>query len=329
MDKVLSQAEIDTLLNAISSGEIDTEGYNVKASLTEIKKYDFRRPNKFTKDQLRTLHMIHENFARMLSNFLSGYLRSSITVNIVSVEQLTYEDFLVSIPSPTLLTIFEMNPLNGSAVMEYSPNFTFPILDLLFGGSGTKQNITRELTEIELSVMRKLNQRILENLAFCWVDLFKFTPRIDSLEINPQFNQIISPNETVAIITFLANISNNQALINLCLPFITLEGILSKLTAQYWFATQKFEDLAQVQDEYKKRLGRVSLDLTARFGEMDLSIRDFLQLREGDVITLDRLVGEDIELLVEGYFKYKIQPGISGQKLAVQVTEKIGGNINK
>ncbi|MBZ4686965.1 MAG: flagellar motor switch protein FliM [Clostridiales bacterium] len=323
MKEVLSQSEIDALLNALDSGEINAVDISKDPTTTDIKKYDFRRPNKFTKDQLRTLQMIHENFARMLSNFLSGYLRTTVSINIVSVDQLTYEDFLVSIPGTTLMTIFEMQPLTGSAVLECNHNFTFPIIDLLFGGSGKKMGKVRELTDIELGVLRKLNQRILENMAYAWGDVFKFTPKIESLETNPQFNQIISPNETVAIITFSSDIGENQGILNICLPFITLEGVISKLSAHFWFASHESGGPDKTQDKIKKRLSQVSLTLAAVCGETELTVRDFLQLSEGDVITLDKNIQDDMDLLVEGYPKYKIQPGVVGEKFAVQVTEKL------
>ena len=323
MKEVLSQSEIDALLTALDSGQIDAAEVGKKAATTDVKTYDFRRPNKFTKDQLRTLYMIHENFARMLSNFLSGYLRSTVSINIVSVDQLTYEDFLVSIPSPTLLTIFEMQPLSGTAVFECNYNFTFPIIDLLFGGPGTKISNIRELTDVELGVLRKLNKKILENMAYAWGDVLKFTPKIESLETNPQFNQIMSPNETVAIITFSSEVSDNQGIVNICLPFITLENVISKLSAHFWFASQESEGTAKTQDEISKRLGQVPLTIKAICGETDLTVRDFLQLSEGDVIKLDNKLQEDMHLLVEEYPKYKVQPGVVSEKLAVQVIEKI------
>jgi flagellar motor switch protein FliM len=255
----------------------------------------------------------------MLSNYLSGYLRTSVSINIISVDQLTYEDFLVSIPSPTLIAIFEMNPLTGNSVLNFNTNFTFPIIDLLFGGPGKKVNKIRDFTDIEIGVLKKLAQKILENMAFAWADVFEFTPKIESLETNPQFNQIISPNETVAIITLTSDINDNQGIINICLPFITLEKVVSKLTARYWFAGQEYDNHTSTQDEIKSRLGKVPLNLTAVCGEVDLTVGDFLELRVGDVIPLETKVEDDMELLVEDQPKYKVQSGVRNNKLAVQV----------
>ncbi len=323
MKEVLSQTEIDNLLNALASGELKADEVdNESTEKKEYKKYDFRRPNKFTKDQLRTLHMIHDNFARMLSNYLSGYLRTSVSISIISVDQLTYEDFLVSIPSPTLFTIFEMEPLIGNAVLNFNTNFTFPIIDLLFGGLGRKVNETRNFTDIEIRVLKKIIQKILDNMAFAWADVFEFNPKIENLESNPQFNQIISPNETVAIITLTSDITDNQGIINICLPFITLEKVVSKLTARYWFAGQEQDDYTSTKDEIKNRLDKVPLTLTAVCGKVDLTVRDFLELSVGDVIPLETGVEDDMNLLVENQPKYKVQPGMVGNKLAVQVMGK-------
>jgi len=322
LKEILSQSEIDSLINAINQGNEVSQQQEEQKDIV-AKKYDFRRPNKFTKEQIRTLYMIHENYSRITANFLSGYLRSSISMKIASVEQLTYEDFLVSIPSPTLLTIFQMPPLNGSAVMEFNSNFTLPVIDLLFGGIGRKISRVRELTEIEISVMRTMNQKMLDNFAFVWRDVIELEPAIESLETNPQFNQIIAPNETVAIITFSVTVAENSGTINLCLPYLTLEPVISSLTAQQWFAGQQFGGNDKEKEKYIENcLGKVKLNLSVNCGETHVSLREFLQLREGDVVLLDKHVGNDLDLTVEGYPKFKVQPGTIRNKLAMQITGK-------
>jgi flagellar motor switch protein FliM len=322
MDEALSQSEIDALINQLNSDDTVALELIKEETQTTAKNYNFRRPNKFTKDQLRTLFMINENFSRIISNYLSGYLRSTINIKIASVEQVTYEEFLVSIFCPTLLTIFQMNPLNGSAVLETSHNFTSPAIDLLFGGMGRNTNRAKELTEIELRVLKKLIEKLLENMALAWLDVFEFKTTIDSMESNPQYNQIISPNETVAIITFTADVANNQSIINLCLPHATLKEAIPNLTAQNWFAAQQYADVSQAKD-IETRLGKVALGLTACCGETQLTIQEFLQLEEGDVVLLDTIVGEDMELLIEGYPKLSFQPGIIGDQLAAMITGKL------
>lgn len=322
MNENLSQSEIDLLIKAISMGQAALPDPGKEELQIAARKYDFRKPNKFTKDQLRTLFMINENLSRILANFMSGYLRSSVEIKIASVEQSTYEEFLLSIISPVLLTVFQMAPLSGNAVLEVSNNFTSPVIDLLFGGIGRKNSQPKELTEIELRVLKNLNEKILENMAIAWSDVFHFDPIIESMETNPQFIQIISPNETVAIITFTADIADNQSIIYLCFPWATLKDAIPNLTAQNWFATQKYLDTTKTKD-IESSLEKVSLNLSARCGETELTIKEFLQLEEGDVILLNTIIGEDMELLVEGDPKYKIQPGLIGNKLAAMITGKI------
>lgn len=318
MNDTLSQSEIDELINSIAVGEIQP----LDKEQPEAKKYDFRRPNKFTKDQLRTLHMINDNFARIVSIFLSGYLHNSVNIIIESVEQTTYEEFLVSIFTPTLLTIFQMEPLEGIAILELNHDFTSPAIDLLFGGSGRKTAKVNELTEIELRVLRKLSEKLLENMVLAWSDVYRFNPVIDALETNPQFSQILSPNETVAIITFSAEIVNHRSIINLCLPFGTLKEAIPNLTAMNWFAAQQDFDISQSRD-IENRLEKVSLELNACCGEAQLTIEEFLQLEEGDVVLLDTKIGDDMKLRIDGHPKYTFQPGVLGDKIASIITGKL------
>jgi len=319
--EVLSQAEIDALLKALNSGEVQAEA--IKEDTTpRAKKYDFRRPNKLSKEQMRTLYMIHENYGRLVANFLSAYLRTNIQVKIVSVEQMTYEDFILSLPTPTLITIFSMEPLRGSAVLETNMNFISPIIDLLFGGSGETLAHQRELTEIELHVLRRLNSRILERLSYSWADIQEITPKLESMETNPQFTQAISPNETVAIVTFTTTVSKYEGLLNLCLPYMLLEPVISRLSARHWFsAVNEGKTQLDYREAIEKMLAKAPVKLNAYCGHTQLPVREFIQLQVGDVITLDKLLGEDLELYVEGHAKFKVQPGVVGKKLAVQVTE--------
>jgi flagellar motor switch protein FliM len=329
LKEVLSQSEIDMLLNALSSGEITAEEVEAVSKSETVKDYDFRRPNKFSKEQLRTLFMIHDNFARLVSNFLSGYLRTNVTVKIESVDQLTYEDFLVSIPSPTLMAVLSLPPLKGTAVFECNPAFSFPIIDLLFGGPGIMPAKLRELTEIELSVLKKLNGKLLANLTYAWSDIFHFQPEIENLETNPQFSQAISPNETVAIVTLSTEINKTKGIINLCLPFITLEPVISKLTAHYWFASQETSNVEENAKYIQNKLLKVPVEFCAVVGHSEITVREFLDLNEGDVIHLDTKAGEDMQMLINNQVKFKIQPGLIKKKIGVKITAKaLGGEAD-
>lgn len=321
MAEVLSQKEIDALLKALNSGQVQAEAIQEGPTL-RAKKYDFRRPNKLSKEQMRTLYMIHENYGRLVANFLSAYLRANIQVKIVSVEQMTYEDFILSLPAPTLINVFSMEPLKGSSVLETNMNFVSPVIDLLFGGSGEMAVSQRELTEIELHVLRRLNSRILERLSYSWADIQEIAPKLESMETNPQFTQAISPNETVAVVTLATTVSKYEGLLNLCLPYTLLESVISRLSASHWFAAASAGDVKPgYRATIEKALAKAPVRLSACCGQTHLPVKEFIRLQVGDVITLDKILGEDLELYVESHAKFKIQPGVVGKKLAVQVTE--------
>ncbi|MGI9951187.1 flagellar motor switch protein FliM [Moorellaceae bacterium AZ2] len=324
MAEVLSQAEIDALLAALSSGEIKAEELSEEKLEVKAKKYDFRRPNKLSKEHLRTLYMIHENYGRLVGNFLSAYLRANIQVKIASVEQMTYEDFIVSLPTPTLLSLFTLEPLKGTALLETNLAFVFPIIDLLFGGRGETPVRRRELTEIELHVLRRLNGRILEHLSYVWADAYPVTPKLESMETNPQFVQIVSPNEIVAVVTLATTVGQSDGLINICLPYMLLEPVISRLSATQWFAgLGEAEEGVGFREGLTKILLEVPVELIAYCGRARLKVRDFLQLQVGDVITLDRSIQDDLELYVDGYPKFRVQAGLVGKKRAVQIMEVI------
>ncbi|HBT47468.1 MAG TPA: flagellar motor switch protein FliM [Peptococcaceae bacterium] len=324
MAEVLSQAEIDALLAALSRGEIKAEELREEKPEVKAKKYDFRRPNKLSKEHLRTLYMIHENYGRLVGNFLSAYLRANIQVKIASVEQMTYEDFIVSLPTPTLLSLFTLEPLKGTALLETNLAFVFPIIDLLFGGRGETAVRSRELTEIELHVLRRLNSRILEHLSYVWADAYPVTPKLESVETNPQFVQIVSPNEIVAVVTLATTVGKNEGLMNICLPYMLLEPVISRLSATQWFAgAGEAEEAAGFREGLTKILLEVPVELIAFCGRARIKVRDFLQLQAGDVITLDRGIEDDLELYVDGHPKFKIQAGLVGNKRAVQIMEVV------
>lgn len=318
---VLSQNEIDALLDALSTGEVKIDELKGTQKQVDYKRYDFRRPNKFSKDQLRTLQVLHGGFARLLSSFLTGYLRNNIQVEVASVDQLTYEDFIRSIPSPTVLTIFSLEPLKGTAIAQLDPLFLFPMIDLFFGGDGEAPRSVRELTDIELTVARKLSMKILENLALAWKDIIQVAPVIESIETNPHLHQFFSFNEIVALITLTTQVGEStKGFINLCLPFTLLDPVVSQLAHQRRFGPQA----SAVDDQETKRLqywlGFPKIELTLLAGQSQITVNDFLQLQEGDVLLLDRKVDQDMDLYIGEYLKFKAQTGTLGNQLAAQIT---------
>lgn len=319
MQDVLSQQEIDSLLQALNSGTLDLE--KTKEAKPEAKNYDFRRPNKFSKEHLRTLEMVHQHFARLLSNFLSGYLRSSINIEIASVGQMIYDEFIRSVPSPTVLTVFSVDPLPGSALMETNIQFALPVIDLLFGGSGSTLELERELTDIELTVLQKLYSKILEHLGLAWKEIYEISPSIQHIETNPRMHQLYSANEVVALVTFTVAVNEEtRGMINICLPFMVLEPAMSMLSIRQQFQVRQEKGPSEKDlQAIKYWFGESEVELDVNLGSSDITIEEFLQLQTGDILVLERKITQDLVLNVETIPKFGVQTGAVNSQKAVQI----------
>lgn len=325
MNEVLSQDEIDQLLQAISTGESEADEFKPVTDTRRIKIYDFRRPDKFSKEQIRTVSNMHETFARLTTTSLSAQLRTLVHVHVASVDQLTYEEFIRSIPTPTTLAVINMDPLKGNAVLEIAPEITFIIIDRLFGGSGdTGGKVNRDLTDIEQSVMEGIIVRILANMREAWTQVVDLRPRLQQIETNPQFAQIVPPSEMVILVTLEIKIGEEAGMMNICIPYITIEPIVSKLSSSFWFSSVRRSSTTQYLGTLKEKLADVEMELVADIGSINVPIRDVLSLRTGDVIRLNTIkVGEPLTLSVGSKKKFYCQPGVVGKKVAVQIIEKI------
>ncbi len=325
MNEVLSQDEIDQLLTAISSGESDTSDFKPVSDTRKIKIYDFKRPDKFSKEQIRTVSIMHETFARLTTTSLSAQLRSLVHVHVASVDQLTYEEFIRSIPTPTTLAVINMDPLKGNAVLEIDPTITFSMIDRLFGGKGaTTGNKNRDLTDIEQSVMEGIIVRILANMREAWTQVIDLRPRLGQIETNPQFAQIVPPSEMVVLVTLETKVGEEEGMMNFCIPYLTIEPIISKLSSQFWFSSVRRSSTTQYLGTLKEKLSSVDMDVVAEIGSIQLPIRDVLGLQVGDVVRLSNIrVGDPLTLSVGNKPKFYCQPGVVGKKMAVQITGKI------
>ncbi len=324
MTEVLSQDEIDQLLTAISTGEVESDEALKRAETRKIKIYDFKRPDKFSKDQIRTLQMMHETFARLTTTSLSAQLRTIVHVHVASVDQLTYEEFLRSIPNPTTLAVINMDPLKGSSIFEIDPSITFTIIDRLFGGPGEASKINRELTDIELSVIEGIIVRILGNLREAWSNVIDLRPRLGNIETNPQFAQIVPPSDMVVLITLETKVGDVEGMTNFCIPYLTIEPIITKLSAQYWYSSIRKGGTTENLAILKKRLDTVMVNLIAELGSLDISVKDVLGLQRGDIIKLERTkVDADMVLKIGNKKKFHTRPGIVGSYMAVQITGKV------
>jgi flagellar motor switch protein FliM len=331
MNEVLSQDEIDQLLQAISTGESEADEFKPVTDTRRIKIYDFRRPDKFSKEQIRTVSNMHETFARLTTTSLSAQLRTLVHVHVASVDQLTYEEFIRSIPTPTTLAVINMDPLKGNAVLEIAPEITFIIIDRLFGGSGdTGGKVNRDLTDIEQSVMEGIIVRILANMREAWTQVIDLRPRLQQIETNPQFAQIVPPSEMVILVTLEIKIGEEAGMMNICIPYITIEPIVSKLSSSFWFSSVRRSSTTQYLETLKEKLSDVEMELVADIGSINVPIRDVLRLRMGDVIRLNTIkVGDPLTLSVGSKKKFYCQPGVVGKKVAVQIIEKIDEQENE
>ncbi len=324
MPEVLSQDEIDQLLTAISAGEVDTQEIHQPTDQRKIKIYDFKRPDKFSKDQIRTVSIMHETFARLTTTSLSAQLRSLVAVHVASVDQLTYEEFIRSIPNPTTLAVIDMDPLKGSAILEIDPAITFSIIDRLFGGQGEGAKFSRELTDIEQSVMEGIIVRVLGNLRESWSTVIDLRPRLGGIETNPQFAQIVPPSEMVVLVTLETKVGDVEGMMNLCIPYLTIEPIISKLSAQYWYSSVRRGTTTENLNILRERLENVGVTIKAEIGRMQLAVRDVLALRGGDIIRLSNTrVNDPMVLMIGDRKKFLCRPGVIGNKLAVQVSKKL------
>jgi len=324
MTEVLSQDEIDQLLTAISAGDTDTEDFRPVNDTRKIKIYDFKRPDKFSKEQIRTVSIMHETFARLTTTALSAQLRSMAHVHVASVDQLTYEEFIRSIPTPTTLAVINMDPLKGNAILEIDPSVTFSIIDRLFGGTGQGTKVQRDLTDIESSVMEGIIVRILANMREAWTQVIDLRPRLGQIETNPQFAQIVPPSEMVVLVTLETKVGEEEGMMNFCIPYITIEPIISKLSSQFWFSSVRRSSTTQYMGVLKEKLSTVDMDVVAEIGTINLSVRDVLSLRVGDVVRLSNVrVGDPFTLSVGSKKKFLCQAGVIGKKVAVQVLKKL------
>jgi len=321
MAEVLSQSEIDALLAALSSGEMDANELKKEDSEKKVKVYDFKRALRFSKDQIRGLTRIHENYARLLTTYFSAQLRTFVQITVASVDQLPYDEFIRSIPKMTILNIFEAPPLEGRMVMEVNPNIAYAMLDRLLGGQGTIPEKMGALTEIETTIMERVFSKALDSFHEAWKQIIELDPVLDVLEMNPQFMQIVSPNEIVAVISFSTKIGETTGMINICLPHVVIEPIMSKLSGQYWFSTQRKVRDAHERSLLEEKVKISKLPIVAELGTASITVGEFLSLSIGDVIQLDDALESKLKIKVGDRVKFLGQPGTTKGKLAVQIDE--------
>ena len=322
MGDVLSQNEIDNLLQALSSGELDAE--EIKDSdEKQIKNYDFARPAKFSKEHLRTLEIIFEHYGRLLSTDLPVYLRKAIQVEVMNSEAVSYSEFSNALSNPVLLGIINFAPLKGNIILEIASNLGYAMVDRMLGGEGEPLEKTREFSEIELLIIERILTVCVNLLHEPWENVVDIHPRLERIETNSQFAQIISPSEMIAIVTINIKIGDVEGLMNVCLPYLTLEDIMDKLNTKYWYSTMQDKDEQQYVDAIETLISKAPIPMKAVLGNSTISVSDFSGLQVGDIIRLDTKVNQELDVFVGNIKKFTALPGSSGDKYAVRITSVI------
>lgn len=319
MGEVLSQSEIDNLLAALSTGELDANDIP-DASEKQVKQYDFKRPAKFSKEHLRTLEIMFEHYGRLLTTHLPVYLRKSVQVSVTSSESVTFSEFTNALSNPVILGIVNFNPLPGSVIIEMATQLGFAMIDRMLGGQGTPLDKKREFSEIELTILDKIVVIFMQMLREPWKNVVDLNPTLERIETNAQFVQIISPSDMIAIVTMNVKIGDVEGLVNICLPFVTLEDVMDKLNTKFWYSTMKNDKGEDYETQIETLIRKVDIPVKAILGNSKISVSDFMNLQLGDIIRLDRGVDENMDVYVGNIRKFQALPGSSKDNYAVRIS---------
>ncbi len=326
MADVLDQNEVDALLAAVDEGGVDAaEDVNVRAAqgTKEVHSYDFKRPERVSKDQMRALEGIHEAFARNLGASLSGFLRTIVEVRVATTEQLTYSEFIYSLPNPTNFNLLTAEPLEGQLCLEISPLIIYPIIDRLLGGSNSELFIPqRPLTVIEQRLVARITDRALATLTEAWSDMVEVKFAIVEVESNPHLVQIVAPNEIVVVIGFEIKIGNRAGTMSLCLPFKVIEPVMGSLVTQGWLAYQRQSARDDRSKEIASGLSATDVNVDAFLAETTITVDELLALQPGDIIQTPKLVGDEMILQVEDENQFAGLIGRHGEAIAIKITRR-------
>jgi flagellar motor switch protein FliM len=322
LGEVLSQNEIDSLLQALSSGELDVDEMKENGD-KQVKNYDFARPAKFSKEHLRTLEIIFEHYGRLLSTNLPVYLRKNIQVEVMNSEALVYSEFSSSLSDPVILGIVNFAPLQGNIILELASNLGYAIVDRMLGGAGVPLDKDRDFSEIELLIIERIMNVCTNLLREPWQNVVEIHPRLERIETNSQFAQIISPSEMIAIVTINLKLGDVEGMMNVCLPYLTLEDVMDKLNTKFWYSTMQSRDEQEYTEAIEALISKAPMPIKAILGTSSISVSDFINLQAGDIIRLDRKVDEELSVYVGSIRKFTALPGSSGNGYAVRITSVI------
>lgn len=322
MAKILSQDEIDALLTTVSTGDSikDDDSFDDDKMRTVVA-YDFKHPNRVSKDQIRTLENMHDNFAGHYASTLSAIMRTIVDVDLVSVDQITYSEFIMSLVTPSCTYTFGADPMDAVSLVDFNPTLTFSFIDRMFGGNGKILENERELTGIERSVMARLANKLYRDIEKSWDNIVPIKIEQKSFETNPQFIQIVPPGETVVVVSFQIKLFQSTGLLTICYPYVALEPVITKLSAQNWIDATKKKNLQSDRSLNLYNVKKVSAEISANLLTTTIKVRDFMDLKLNDVIPSEIKTSTPVDIYINKRKKYLGKPGLSGKKRAVQITD--------
>ncbi len=334
MSDILNQGDIDALLaspDAVVAEEPPAPAqifsrFERDAETTEIRDYDFKRPERVSKDQMRALQTLHEGFARNYGASLSGFLRTIVEVRVATCEQMTYQEFIAALPNPTSFNLLQADGLEGQMCLEVSPLIIYPIIDRLLGGTSQDLFIPqRPMTLIESRLIGNITGRGLTALSEAWASIKQLNFTVSATESNPQLVQIVPPNEVVVVVGFELKITNRAGTMNLCIPYNVIEPVIEHLSSQSWFAAARNQRSKAAEAVIGTALKEAGLMVTGILAETTITLADVLQMQPGDVIVTDKPASEPVKVCVEGEAKYEAQLGKFKQNRALRIVRSVSG----
>ena len=321
MTNILSQAEIDELLNALNSG--DSSEPEVKETAENVRAYDFRSANKFPKEQIRTLHIIFETFSQLFSNKLGGTLRTTCECELLSIEEMTFNEFNNSLPIPVVLGILSSPPMDGNLILEFSPEATYMVINRIFGGTAKNADSSKQFTEIEIALITRVLGQCLSVFDEAWSKVCAIDSTLERVETSTQFAQVVALNEPMAVATIDIRIGEESGLASLCIPHSSIEPVVKQLNTRLWFSGSTEKKVKSLTDYISSKLLDSTVTLTAYFDETPATVSDIMGLQAGDVIRLNHRIEDPLKIKLQHIPKFKAEIGTSGQSYAVQIVDII------
>ena len=325
MSEILSQAEIDELLNTLMAGDAAQDADSSEGSATmKIKEYDFRTANRFPKEQMRTFHVVFESFSQLFSNRLSSLLRSTCECEILSIEECSYSEFNNSLPAPVVLSIMDVPPLFGSLLFQMSPEFAYMLISRLFGGTSAGEN-SKQFTEIELALIERVLRQAVHVFDEAWDKVIELSTQIERIETSPQFAQITAPNEPVAVIILNITMGEETGLMSICIPHTAIEPVSQQLNTRLWFSGGARDDGRGEERAalLREKLLQTPIPITAYFEQTPATVQDIVNLQIGDVIRLDHAVDHPLTIKIQHIPKFHATVGTVGHSYAMQIVDII------